>query len=376
MSSLRVAIVHERFTCLAGSERVVEQLHALWPDAVIHAPVVDAAALPLGLEDADVRSSYLQGLYRGGHGYAHLLPLLPGTFARIDLSDADLVITSHHAFANRVHRAPGTPLVSYTHTPARWVWDRSFLAEEAGGSLGRLALAAFAFTQRGPDRAAARAASVIIANSHHVARRVQAWWGLKAGVVPPPVDIERFTPAPKVERDGFFLLAGRLVPYKRPLVAVEAARRANVKLVVAGDGRMRSAVEAAAGPGTEVLGYVDDVTLRDLYRRCQALVFPGEEDFGIVPVEAQACGAPVLARRIGGVLETVVDGVTGSLYQPAGPADEVDALAAAMRSFDATTFDAAVLRSHAQTFSPEAFRARFLAAAAPALAGRPAFGIV
>lgn len=364
MTGPRIAIVHERFTCLAGSERVVEQLHALWPEAVIHAPLVDVAALPLGLARAEIRSSYLQRLYRSGAGYAHLLPLLPTAVSRLDLSGVDVVITSHHAFANRVRCAPGTPVISYTHSPARWMWEPQFLAGEPGGALGRAALAAFARTQRGPDRAAARAAKVVVANSRHVAHRIRSWWGREAVVVPPPVDIRTFTPAPELARERFFLLAGRLVPYKRPLVAVEAARKANVKLVVAGDGRMRAAVEAAAGPGTEVLGYVDDDTLRDLYRRCLALVFPGEEDFGIVPVEAQACGAPVLALGVGGVLDSVVDGVTGALYHPRSPSEEVDALAAAMASFDADAFDPAVLRRHAESFSPEAFRARFTAAVA------------
>lgn len=374
MNGPRVAIVHERFTCLAGSERVVEQLHALWPDAVIHSPLVDTAALPPGLARADVRCSSLQRLYRGGSGYAHLLPFLPAAVARLDLSGADVVITSHHAFANRVRRHAATPVVSYTHSPARWMWEPAFLAGEPGGTMGRAMLSAFARTQRGPDRAAARAAEVIVANSRHVAKRIRSWWGRDAVVVPPPVDVDLFTPSLDVAREPFFLFAGRLVPYKRPLVAVEAAKRAGVRLVVAGDGRMRAAVEAAARPGIDVVGYVNDVSLRDLYRRCQALVFPGEEDFGIVPVEAQACGAPVLARAVGGVLDSVIDGRTGRLYDPRGPTDEVDALAAAMRSFDAGSFDADVLRRHAEGFSREAFRARFAAAAAPAFArfGRPA----
>jgi glycosyltransferase involved in cell wall biosynthesis len=147
------------------------------------------------------------------------------------------------------------------------------------------------------------------------------------------------------------------VPYKRPEVAVAAAARAGVRLVVAGEGRSRAAVEAAAGPGTELLGEVDDATLVDLYRRCQALVFPGEEDFGIVPVEAQACGAPVLARRVGGVLDSVVDGVTGTLYD--GGDDEVGALASALRHFDPSRFDPGAARANAERFSAPAFRARF-----------------
>ena len=366
MSGPRVAIVHERFTEPGGSERVVEQLHALWPDATIHAALVDRTALPPGLRWADVRPSFLQGLYRGGRDCAHLLPLLPAAMARLDLSEADVVIASHHAFSNRVRLRPDAILISYTHTPARWMWEPGFLSDEAGPP-GRLLLRAFATTQRRPDVAAARRAALVVANSRHVADRVRRWWGREATVVAPPVDIARCTPDPTVEREDFFLYAGRLVPYKRPHAAAAAARRSGTKLVVVGEGRMRAAVEAAGGASVEILGHVDDDTLVDLYRRCRAVVLPGEEDFGIIPVEAQACGAPVLARGIGGVRDSVVPGRTGTLYPAADGGDEVDALADAMRAFDGASFDSNVIRAHAEGFSPEVFRARFRAAVDPLL---------
>lgn len=364
MNGPRVAIVHERFTEPGGSERVVEQLHTLWPDAPIHAALVDPAALPPGLRGADVRPSFLQALYRGGRDYAHLLPLLPAAMARLDLSEADVVIASHHAFSNRARLRPDAMLISYTHTPARWMWEPGFLSDEARPA-GRLLLRAFAATQRRRDVAAARRAALVVANSRHVADRVRRWWGRDAAVVAPPVDIGRCTPDPDVEREDFFLYAGRLVPYKRPHAAAAAARRSGMKLVVVGEGRMRAAVEAAGGTSVEMLGHVDDDTLVDLYRRCRAVVLPGEEDFGIIPVEAQACGAPVLARGIGGVRDSVVPGVTGTLYPAADAAGEVDALADAMRRFDGASFDSTVIRAHAEGFSPEAFRARFSAAVDP-----------
>jgi glycosyltransferase involved in cell wall biosynthesis len=361
---VRVAIVHERFTELGGSERVVEQLHALWPGSALYAAVVDPAAVPPALASVPVRASRLQPYYRGS--YAPLLPFLPGAMAGLDLGDVDLVLTSHHAFANRVRPRPSVPVVSYTHTPARWMWDPAFLRNERGGVGGRAALAAFARSQRRADAAAARRARLVIANSRHVANRVRRWWGVEPVVIPPPVDVDRFRPEATGARDDFFLLAGRLVPYKRPEVAVAAAVRAGVRLVVAGDGRMRAAAEAAAGPGVEFLGHVEDAVLADLYRRCRALVFPGEEDFGLVAVEAQACGAPVLARRVGGVLDSVLDGVTGSLYvAPRG--QEVEALAGALRRFDPDRFDPAAIRRHAEAFSPEVFRRRVSAAVGAAL---------
>jgi glycosyltransferase involved in cell wall biosynthesis len=360
LAQLRVAIVHERFTEWAGSERVVEQLHELWPDAPIHAAVVDRSVLPPSLQSADIRPSSLQRLYRGGTRYAQLLPLLPVAFRRIDLRGFDLVVTCHHAFANRVRAPDGVPVVSYTCTPARWIWDPSTRRQEVGGRVGRVGLAAFAATQRRPDRAAAQRLHAVVADSANVAGRVKCWWGRSSTVVPPPVDTGWFTPDSSVPRDDFFLLAGRLVPYKRPEIGVIAARKAGVRLVVVGDGRQRGLIESLAGPRTEILGVVDNTTLRDLYRRCRALVFPGEEDFGIVPVEAQACGAPVIAAAVGGALETVAHGTTGFLYG-ATPGQEADALASVLANFDGEHYDSARIRQNAERFTPERFRTDFSA---------------
>jgi len=278
---------------------------------------------------------------------------MPWAFAHIEVGDVDLVVTSHHAFANRVRVPSRCGFISYTHTPARWMWDARLRALE-GGVPSRMMLAGFAATTRRADRAAARRPDVILVNSAHVAGRVRRWWGRSSEILHPPVDIERFYPDPSVSREDFFLLAGRLVPYKRPEVAVAAARRAGVRLVVAGEGRSRRTAEHLAGPGIEFLGEVEDETLVDLYRRCTAVVFPGEEDFGLVPIEAQACGTPVIALRAGGACESVIDGVTGLLYEQDG--DEVGALARRMSSFDPGLFDFPLVRGQAERFSPEGFR--------------------
>lgn len=367
---LRVAIVHEKFTVLAGSEKVVEQMHLLWPDAPIFTAVSDPATHPTGLADADIRVSPLQRLYRGGDSYAHLLPLLPAAMIRFDLSEFDLVVTSHHAFANRVRPPEGVPVFSYTYTPARWIWDAEMRAHEIGGSIGRSLLGTFAATQRQADRRAARRLHGVAAISNDVAARVRQWWRREASVIAPPAEVSFFTPD-GTNRDDFFLLAGRLVPYKRPDIAVAAARRAGVRLVVAGDGRARRACEDLAGPHTEFLGRVDDETLRDLFRRCRALVFPGKEDFGIVPVEAQACGAPVIAYAAGGALDTVVHGVTGNLYEVPPGGDHVAVLADALRTFEPGIFDETRIRAHAESFSPERFRSK-LEAAVTGVAASPA----
>lgn len=359
--NLRVAVVHERFTENAGSERVVEQLMRIWPHADVFAPVADRSAVPTGVRGDAVRVSALQRLYPGGGRYAHLLPLLPVAMRRFDLERYDLVVTSHHAFANRVTTSPRGRVLSYTHTPARWLWEPSMRLGEAG-AVGSVALSAFAATQRGPDRAAAQRADAILANSTAVAERVRRWWQCDATIVHPPVDVRYYRPMASRRREDFFLLAGRLVPYKRPQVAAAAAAAAGVRLVIAGDGRARRKVEQAGAGHVEMLGRVSDDELRDLYQRCRALIMPGEEDFGIVPIEAQACGAPVVALAAGGSLDTVLDGVTGRLYTEDGRGS-IGPLAEALRDFDGGCYSPDAVREHAEQFSQERFRERVAAAA-------------
>lgn len=362
----RVALVHERLTELGGAEQVVEQFAAIWPQARLFVPVADPQLALDGLAGTAVSTSWLQPLYRGGRQYAHLLPLLPAAMATADFADSDLVITSHHAFANRVRPPPQVPVISYTHTPARWMWEHSFRTAEAG-RLGSLVLAGFAATQRGSDRRAAQRPRVVVANSRAVAERVRRWWGRAAVVIPPPVNLDFYHPDPAVQREDFFLLAGRIVPYKQPQAAVAAATQAGVRLIVAGEGRFRQSVQARAGRNVEFVGRVSDAELRDLYRRCRALIFPGVEDFGIVPVEAQACGTPVIALGAGGARDTVLPGVSGVLVPESD--HQVDDFARALRSFDERAFDSGSIGDHAAQFSREHFTARMRELAEEVLGG-------
>jgi len=370
-----VVIVHERFSEVGGSERVVEQMGRLWPNGRVFAPIVSDRVVQESSIDVPVSSSWLQRLYSAfgsDESYAHVLPLLPIAMSTADIDDADVVVTSHHAFANRVRPRPGVPIVSYTHTPARWLWDQSKSNLEAG-RVGSAGLAVFAATQRAADKAAAQRVTTIVANSHAVADRVRNWWDRDAVVIPPPVSVDLFTTSSDVPREDFFLIAGRLVPYKRPDLAVAAATRSGHRLIVAGDGRAEQACRDIAGPNVEFVGRVPDDELLDLYRRCRALVMPGEEDFGIIPVEAQACGAPVIALGVGGALDSVVDGVTGVHVQVPVNSNqaeaEIEAFVQAFDTFDDALFDTATIRAHAETFSPENFRARLKAVVDEATAG-------
>ena len=359
-----IAVVHERFTERGGSEIVAEHLTRLaerWHGHVrVHAPLVDGDALPPGLLRYGIRTRRIGRLRRPNGGYAHLLPLLGRAFASYELEGSDLVLVSHHAFAQRVRVPDNVPMVSYVHTPARWIWDPAKLDGE-GGALGSAVLRAFATTQRSIDRDAARRPDVLVANSTAVAQRIERFWQREATVVHPPVDTGFHRPDPRVEREGFVLYAGRVVPYKRPDVAVAAADRAGVPIVVAGEGRAVERCREVAGPGATFLGRVDDDVLRDLYRRCAALVLPGEEDFGIVPVEAAACGAPVIGLAAGGTLDTVRHGSTGLLVDvaPEAPfAETVDAFAEAIASLGETRFDPCDSRAWAERFSAERFLER------------------
>jgi glycosyltransferase involved in cell wall biosynthesis len=369
-----VVVVHERFTERGGSEAVAEAI-ALMTDAVaVHAPLVDPAVVGAAIADRVVAGP-LQRVYRGGTRYEHLLPLLPRALARTDVGGADLVVVSHHAFANRVRVAPAVPMVSYTHTPARWMWDDRLVALEDPSGIRASALRRWAHRQRAADRAAAQRPDVIVVNSTTVADRVERWWGRSGVVVPPPVDTEYYVPDPAAQREPFVLWAGRLVPYKRPDVAVLAARAAGVRLVVAGDGRARGGLDALAGADTVFLGRVSQPELRRLLQRCRALVFPGEEDFGIVPVEALACGTPVVALDAGGVRDSVVHGEHGVLVDGADRRTEamVARFAEALRAVvidEPGRFDPAALRARAEGFSPDAFRVRLGAVLDEVRAGR------
>lgn len=355
----KISLVHERFTEVAGSEHVVEQLAAQWPAAPVHVPIARPSGIPAGL--GPPHTTWLDQLYRlsGRRTYAPLTPLLPRAFRTMQLGRPDAVVISHHAFATQAVFATSAPTIAYVHSPARWAWETSMRSGEGGGRLGASALRALAFTTRRGELAAAPRLTAIVANSTAVADRIRRWWDRDAAVVHPPVDTETFTPDPGRPREDFFLLAGRLVPYKRPELAVAAANAARAPLVVVGDGRSAELCRKLAGPTVRFVGRVPQATLLDLQRRARALLMPGVEDFGIVPVEAMACGTPVIALGAGGVLDTVRPGVTGQLVPAHGADDRItEDFAAALAAFDDADYDPVRIRAHAEGFSRPIFRRR------------------
>ncbi len=357
---MRVAIVHERLTEVAGSEHVVAELSREWPDAPISIPIVDprvSASFTPRVTTGPLSSAYRLAGYRS---YAPLLPMVPGWLKRRDFGSADAVLISHHAFAAAAVAAAGhRPTVVYVHSPARWAWDENMRLEETSSLPGRMALDVLSRLAIRTELAAAPKITTIVANSTAVAQRIRRHWNREPDVVHPPVNIDFYTPDASEARQDYFLLAGRLVGYKRPDVAIRAAAESGVKLVVAGDGRDAAKCRKLAdGADVTFLGRVSNEEFRGLYRRARAMVMPGEEDFGITPVESMACGTPVIALGVGGALDSVVAGSTGTFIGGASDAEVVSNLAETFASFDGSLFDPVRIRRHAEQFSPEAFRAK------------------
>jgi glycosyltransferase involved in cell wall biosynthesis len=352
----RVAVVHEWLTIPGGSEQVVLELLEMFPQAELFTSVYDPEPWPEQIKARRVHASYLSRLPGARRHYQKLLPLMNRAYRAFDLSGFDLILSSHHACAKNVRTPRGVPHVCYCHTPMRYAWEEGFLEGEQVGALMRLALPPLLGRLRREDLAGAASPTVFVANSKHVAERIARYYGRAAEVVNPPVDVEHFLGLARAPRD-YYLIFGRVVPYKRVDVAVGGCARRGAELVVAGDGRALEAVRAGAArlPGAEWVefrGRVDDRERDELLSGARALLFPGEEDFGIVPVEAQAAGVPVIAYGVGGASETVLDGRTGVLFSEQSAA----ALADAIGRFEGLRLGEREMRANAERFGRERFR--------------------
>lgn len=363
----RVAIVHEWLVNHAGSEKVVEQLLQIYPQADLYAVVDFLGPGERGFLGGRVaRTTFIQRLPGARRRFRHYLPLMPLAVEQHDLSGYDLIVSSSHAVAKGVLTGPDQLHVCYIHSPIRYAWDmqHQYLRESGmeNGLKGAFARAMLHYMRLWDSRTAA-GVDRFVANSAFIGRRVRKVYRREAGVVHPPVDVARF--ALRADKEDFYLTASRMVPYKRMPMIVEAfARMPQRRLVVIGDGPDMDKVRAAAGPNVTVLGFKDDATLVDHMQRARAFVFAAEEDFGITPVEAQACGTPVIAYGRGGSLETVRGRGdparrTGVFFDAQTP----EALIAAVEAFEALPVPIApeTCRRHAEDFAPERFRERFAA---------------
>jgi glycosyltransferase involved in cell wall biosynthesis len=352
----RVAIVHSWLNQYGGAERVLEQLHDLFPDAPIYTSMYEPRAMPASYQRWDIRTSFLQRVPLSRSKHQLMLFLYPFAFETFDLSDYDLVVSLSSGFSHGIRVNQRNRHVCYCLTPARFLWTfDSYVKLEGVGRAAQAALRLSVPYLRRLDYLAAQRVGHYVGISEVVRERILRFYDRKSAIIYPSIAVDSFQTSDEV--GGYFLTASRLIPYKRIDLAIEACNRLKLPLKVVGDGRSRAALERLAGPTIEFLGKVDDPTLHRLYARCRAFIFPGEEDFGLTPIEAQASGRPVIAYGRGGTLETIVANETGIFF----PEQSVDSLAHALEGFDHRAFDPQRIRAHARdTFDISVFRRRFL----------------
>lgn len=370
---MRVALVHDWLISNRGGEKVLEAICELFPDAEIFTLIHQPGTVSPTIERHRIHTSFLQDIPGIHRRHRHFLPLFPTAIERFVLDGFDLVISSSHCVAKGIRVPAGARHVSYVHAPMRYMWDlfddyfgagRAPLSVRTAARLVRPGLQYW-------DRLSAVGVDRFVANSHHIARKIARLYGRWATVVHPPVELERFSrqPLTGAGAGGYFLWLGALAPYKRVDLAIEAFRRTGRTLWIAGGGQEADRLARYLPPNIRWLGHVPDEDIPALYRNARALIFPGEEDFGITPLEAQASGRPVIALGRGGALETITRR-TGILFED----QTVEALMRAVEGFDAfeAGFVPAEARAHAERFSREVFHRRFQAEVDEVLAHRGA----
>jgi glycosyltransferase involved in cell wall biosynthesis len=353
---MRIAVVHDYFTQMGGAEKVAAALMEMLPGAALHATVALPECMPADLAGIPMTTSWMQKLPGMRRYYRFYFLLYPLAVPSLDLSGYDLVLSSSSGYAKGVRTNRDAIHVCYCHTPMRWAWNfASYSEREEMGTAKRLLLGHAIRGLRRWDVGASRQPDHFIANSQTVAARIHRAYGRIAEVIHPPIDLGRFRPS--VEQDDYYLVLARLVSYKRIDLAVQACTLLGRRLLVIGDGPDRGRLMANAGPTVSFLGRLSDGEVEHYASRCRALIFPGEEDFGMAPLEIAAAGRPTIAYRAGGAVETIVDGVTGIFFDRQEPAD----LAAAITRFEGIEWSPAALRRHAENFGIEIFQARLLA---------------
>lgn len=351
----KLVLAHDYLIQMGGAERVVAAMHRRFPHAPIYTSAVCRRTLWSDFENADIRTTWLQhapGIESHTH-FKKYFPLYPAAFRSFGEVEAQTAWISSSTFAKYLRFAPGTRTVCYVHNPTRFLWQTDeYVDHEVGNRLLNRAVRALLPRLRERDRAAACRMDLLVANSRNVQERITRFYNRPSVVIHPPVQTDRFRLCPG--DDGFDLIVSRLVGYKNVALAVRAYSASGRKLVVIGDGPQRAALERMAGSTVRIAGRLSDEETRSHFERCRAFVFPGHEDFGITPVEAMACGKPVLALQKGGALETVVEGETGLFFEE----PEQECLLAALDRLETASWNPARIRAWAEQFSEECFWAK------------------
>jgi glycosyltransferase involved in cell wall biosynthesis len=354
---MQVALVHDYLNQMGGAERVVLALHEIFPDAPLYTSIYDPKRVDTAFQKIDVHTTFMQKLPLVKKHHQPFLPLYPFAMERLDLRGYDLVLSSSSAFGKGVLTRPETMHICYCHTPMRWCWNYDEYVERE--RLGRISRSVLPFLMTGLrvwDQMSATRVDYFIANSPVVADRIQKYYRREAVVIPPPVEASRFTFDPTIVPDEYFLIVSRFMPYKRIDLAIEACNRLQLPLVIIGSGRDENRLKSIAGPTIRFTGRLSDEEVLYYYAHCRAFILPGEEDFGITPLEAQASGRPVIAYGAGGALASVVEGVTGTFFQTQTP----ESLIAALASFNERIYDPQTIRNHALEFDKPRFHRRIL----------------
>ena len=353
---MKIALVQDWLTGMRGGEKVLEKICTLYPEAPVYTMVHDRGSVSEIIENREIKTSLLQRLPLGVSRYRYFLPLMPILVKSLDTSSYDLVISTSHCVAKNVKPVKGGVHICYCHTPMRYIWDmfgHYFSLRE--NTAVYLMMKLFRPYLRRADVRASGNVDHFIANSRTTAERIKRYYGRESEVIYPPVDTEFYTPSGDVNREGYYLIVSSLVPYKKIGIAVEAFNKSGRKLRIIGSGPEEKKLKGASGRNIEFQGWRGAEALRDNYRRCRGLIFPGVEDFGIVPVEAMACGAPVIAYRKGGVTESVIDNVTGMFFNE----QKAESLNETLNRFEKIKLDTGRIRARAEEFSEESFLSRF-----------------
>ena len=352
----KVALIHYWLVGMRGGEKVLEALCRMYPNADIFTHVYDPRGISETIKRHKIIETSVGRLPFAKTMYQKYLPFMPRALEEVDLTGYDLVISSEAGPAKGVIVPPDAFHLCYTHSPMRYLWDQYHVYLESAGTLTQFALPHFAHRLRAWDVSSAARVDAFAANSNHVASRIKKYWRRDAAVVHPPADLKAFSPIDQNDVGDFYLWAGELAPYKRPDIMIEAFNQLGLPLVVlGGPEKTRQKLQQTAKDNITFLGRVDFDVLKDHMARCRALIFPGEEDFGIVPVEVMASGRPVIAYDRGGARDTVIDGITGLLFRD----QTADALVSAVKEFEVRhlyNVDTPAVVRHAQQFSEANFR--------------------
>lgn len=354
-SDLKVAIVHYWLVGMRGGERVLEELCHLFPQADIYTHAAKPENLSENILRHRITETFIARLPGGRKHYQKYLPLMPYALEALDLRGYDLVISSESGPAKGVITDPDCTHVCYCHSPMRYIWDQYHIYKGMAGKLTKAFMPHIAHHMRIWDQSSAARVDRIVANSKFVSRRIEKSWGRKSTVVHPPVDLDEFLPQFGTNPEDFYLYVGEIASYKRVDMLVDAFNESGRKLVIIGTGSERKNLIARAKPNITFLGRASFDVMKSHYAKCRALIFPGIEDFGIVPLEAMASGRPVIAFGRGGAKETILDGITGMFfYEPSALA-----LNAAISKFEedkSNDIDQVAMRQHVLKFSKQRFR--------------------